>query len=86
MIPTKPERDLMAKLVGPLSLHKRIVALEQEIQESRKLNQRLSDIIDVITEVLVPAVDRDDERLRHALARLETAIEPPAEQRTRVEG
>jgi hypothetical protein len=75
--PTKSERALIAKLVGPLSLHKRVVALENEIQESRKLNQRLSDLIDVVTEVLVPAVDRDDQRMRAALARLEVAVSPP---------
>ena len=66
-----------AKLVGPLSLYKRVVALEKEIQESRRLNQRLSDLIDVVTEVLVPAADRDDERMRAALARLEVAVSPP---------
>ncbi len=75
---TKSDRRQLAKLVGPLSLHKRVVALEREIQESRKLNQRLSDIIDVITEVLVPAVDRDDERMRAALTRLDAAVKPPA--------
>ena len=38
----------------PLSLYKRVLALEQEVQESRRLNQRLSDVLDVVTEVLVP--------------------------------
>ena len=72
------DRDQVQKRLGPLSLYKRVVALEQEIQESRRLNQRLSDIVDVITEVLVPAVDRDDERMRAALERLEAAVKPPA--------
>jgi hypothetical protein len=74
---SKSERALVRKMVGPVSLYKRVAELEREIQETRKLNQRLSDVIDVITEVLVPAVDRDDERLRAALARLDAAIEPP---------
>ena len=64
--------------LGPLSLYRRVVELEQEIQESRRLNQRLSDVIDVVTEVLVPAVDRDDERMRAALARLEAADDASA--------
>ena len=73
----KSERALVRKMVGPVSLYKRVAELEREIQETRKLNQRLSDVIDVVTEVLVPAVDRDDERLRAALARLDAAIKPP---------
>jgi hypothetical protein len=74
----RTDRDQVRKRLGPLSMYKRVVALEQEIQESRRLNQRLSDIIDVITEVLVPAVDRDDERMRAALTRLEAVTKPPA--------
>ena len=78
----RSDRDQVRKRLGPLSLYKRVVALEQEIQESRRLNQRLSDVVDVITEVLVPAVDRDDERMRTALASLEETVEPRARKRT----
>ncbi len=74
----RSDRDQVRKRLGPLSLYKRVVALEKEVQESRRLNQRLSDVVDVITEILVPAADRDDERMRAALARLEAAVEPPA--------
>ena len=74
----KSDRDRVLKLVGPLSLYKRVMALEQEVQETRRLNQRLSDIVDVITELLVPAVDRDDERMRSALASLEGVVAPQA--------
>ena len=77
----RSERDRVRTLVGPLSLSRRVLALEREVQESRRLNQRLSDVIDVITEVLVPAVDRDDERMRAALARLEEAVTPTSEAR-----
>ncbi len=48
----------------------RVAALEAAVDENRRLNQRLADVVDVVTEVLVPAVDRDDERLRKALADL----------------
>ena len=48
----------------------RVAALEAAVEESRQLNQRLADVVDVVTEVLVPAVDRDDERLRAALDNL----------------
>ena len=73
----RSDRELVRKRVGPLSLYKRVLALEQEVQESRRLNQRLSDVLDVVTEVLVPAADRDDARLRDALTRLESVVRPP---------
>jgi hypothetical protein len=75
---SKSERALARKMVGPISLYKRVAELEKEIQETRKLNQRLSDLIDVVTEILVPVADRDDERMREALARLDAAVKPPA--------
>ena len=45
------------------------------MEEYRRLNQRLADVVDVVTEVLVPAADRDDERLRAALANLNKTLE-----------
>jgi hypothetical protein len=52
----------------------RVAALEAAVEESRQLNQRLADVVDVVTEVLVPAVDRDDERVRAALANLDKTL------------
>jgi hypothetical protein len=75
---SKSERALVRKMVGPVSLYKRVAELEQEIQETRKLNQRLSDVIDVMIEILVPVADRDDERMREALARLDAAVKSAA--------
>jgi hypothetical protein len=63
---------------GMRSLRKRVAALELEVQESRRLNQRLSDVVDVVTEVLVPAADRDDERMRAALDRLDRTLKQNA--------
>jgi hypothetical protein len=56
----------------------RVAALEAAVEENRRLNQRLADVVDVVTEVLVPAVDRDDERLRRALADLDKVLDEPA--------
>ena len=77
VVMNRSDRHQVRKRLGPVSMYRRVVELEQEIQESRRLNQRLSDLIDVVTEVLVPAVDRDDERLRAALARLDAKVAPP---------
>ena len=73
----RSDRHQVKMRLGPLSMYRRVVELELEIQESRRLNQRLSDLIDVVTEVLVPTIDRDDERLRAALARLDAKVAPP---------
>ncbi len=51
-------------------LQRRVVELEAAVEENRQLNQRLADVIDVVTEVLVPVADRDDARMKAALERL----------------
>jgi adenine-specific DNA methylase len=48
-------------------LQERVTELEREIQESRRMQQRVAEIVDVVAEVLIPAADRDDERLKRAL-------------------
>jgi hypothetical protein len=53
----------------------RVAALEEAVEENRRLNQRLADVIDVVCELLVPAVDRDDDRLREALANLNKTLD-----------
>jgi hypothetical protein len=59
---TQPERDLSG----------RVEDLEREVQELRQLSRRLAEVLDVVTELLVPAMDRDDDLVRQTLARLET--------------
>jgi coenzyme F420-reducing hydrogenase delta subunit len=50
-------------------LRDRVATLEQEVQEARRLHQRLAELTDVVTEVLVPAADRDDDKIRAILAK-----------------
>ena len=40
------------------------------VEEYRRLNERLSDVLDIVEELLVPAVDRDEEKLRALLAKI----------------
>lgn len=70
-------RLLDPRLIGELS--QRVDELEADLDEARKLNQRLADVLDVITEVLVPAADRDDEQLQEALGKLDDVVDlgPP---------
>jgi hypothetical protein len=63
--------DPQSASVGDLTaLRHRVKALEVEVQELRQLNRRLADVVDVVSELLVPALDRDDERVAAALERL----------------
>lgn len=50
-------------------LRDRVASLEGEIQEARRLNRYVAEVTDVVQEVLLPAADRDDDRLREFLTR-----------------
>ena len=58
-------------------LEARVAALEAAVEENRRLNQRLADVVDVVTELLVPALDRDDARVAAALANLNRTLTEP---------
>jgi NTP pyrophosphatase (non-canonical NTP hydrolase) len=64
-----PLRTSAAERVARLEAE--VAELQDSVEENRRLNERLSDVLDVITELLVPAVDRDDARLEAALASLQ---------------
>lgn len=55
-------------------LRDRISELEAEVQESRRLQTRVAEVTDFVVEVLIPAADRDDERLRRALETYEREL------------
>ena len=52
-------------------LEAQVAELMGSVEENRRLNERLADGLDVITELLVPAAGRDDERVAQALEKLE---------------
>ena len=54
-------------------LRERVEVLEAEVQESRRLNRRVAELLDVVEELLVPLSLRDEEKVRayldeHSLA------------------
>lgn len=49
------------------TLRRRVAELEAEIDETRRLHQRVAELTDAVAEILVPAVDRDDARVQKAL-------------------
>ena len=59
------------------SLSARVAVLEAEVQECRQLNVRLAELCDVVTELLLPAADRDEAALAEALERYQADIGDP---------
>lgn len=50
------------------SLAARVEALEEDMQETRRLNRRLAELMDVVEELLVPLSQQDRERVEAYLA------------------
>ena len=57
-------------------LRRRVTDLESALAESRALNERVADVVDIVAELLVPAVDRDEERLRRLLLKVDAPASP----------
>lgn len=55
-------------------LRKRVASLEAEVQENRRLNRRVAELTDIVEELLLPAGDRDEERLRRSLDRYAESV------------
>lgn len=48
---------------------RRIRELEEAMQENRRLNRRIAELVDVVAELLVPATERDEAKLAELLER-----------------
>ncbi len=57
-----------------LKLEQRVRDLEAEVQECRQLNLRLAELTDLVTELLVPATQRDDAKLAELLERYQKGL------------
>ena len=55
-------------------LRRRVVELEKEVQENRRLNRRLAELMDVVQELLLPVAQRDEELLRERLERYSASL------------
>jgi hypothetical protein len=56
-------------LTETVYLPKRILDLEDAVMENRQLNRRLAELTDILAELLVPATQRDEERLAELLTK-----------------
>ena len=55
------------------ALRERVAELEAEVQEARRLNRRVAELLDIVEELLVPLTLRDEEKVQafldaHSLA------------------
>lgn len=48
-------------------LRKSVEDLEEEMQEARRLNRRLAELLDIVEELLVPIAQRDEEKVQKYL-------------------
>ena len=68
----------LRRRLGPRSPHpdadfaavvERIEQLEEEVQENRRLNRRIAELTDLVTELLLPMSQRDTEKVGELLDR-----------------
>ena len=52
----------------------RLDALEAEVQENRRLNRRIAELTDLVTELVVPLARREDAEVEEILARYRSVI------------
>lgn len=75
-----PNESLRAKVVrkaaGPLinDLIQRIGELEAEIQENRNLNLRVAELVDVVSELLIPVASQDQAKIAAAVEKFQKAL------------
>jgi hypothetical protein len=55
-------------------LHRRILDLEAEVQETRRLNRRVAELLDIVQELLVPLAERDEAKVREYLDRYSSSL------------
>lgn len=60
-------RERVSRDSSERSLEQRVDELEEEMQEARRLNRRLAELMDVVEELLVPLSQRDEEKVRQYL-------------------
>ena len=58
-------------------LRSRLAELENEVQENRRLNRRVAELLDIVEELLVPLAQRDEERVRAYLRAHEADLDGP---------
>lgn len=56
-------KESLARGADLQKMEARLSALEDEMQEARRLNRRLAELTDIVQELLLPVAQRDEEKL-----------------------
>ena len=59
---------------GGSDIEERLARLEEDVAECRALNIRLAELTDLVTELLLPVAQRDEEKLAELLDRYRESI------------
>ncbi len=70
-------RDLTRLARSAPRLEQRIRDLEAEVQECRQVNLRLAELMDVVSELLLPVAQQDPGRVEELLARYHESVGGP---------
>lgn len=67
---------LRSKVSGAavIDLRRRVRVLEDEVQECRRMNLRLAELTDIVSELLLPVAQRDEARLTELLAKYQNSL------------
>lgn len=55
-------------------LRKRVDELELEVQEARRLNRRVAELLDLVEELLLPVAQRDEKLVQEYLERYSSSV------------
>lgn len=69
-----PRQRLRSATARINRLEERVLELESEMQETRRLNLRLAELTDVVQELLIPIAQRDEDKLREHLDRYSASL------------
>ena len=62
--------DVLVEQVA--SLRREVQQLQAEVHDDRRLQRRVAELTDVVAELLLPAAERDEQRLNELLERYRT--------------
>jgi hypothetical protein len=67
-------KDIVKRTRARRDLHQRVADLEADVLELRRHNLRLAEIVDVVTELLVPMSSRDQDKVEAAIEKFNESL------------
>lgn len=71
------KRGLRGRWSSRADLARRVDELELEVQECRQLNLRVAELVDAVSDLLVPLATGDRDEAAEAVARYRAAVSEP---------